>query len=141
MLRCYSSYFFLCVLALATGCSTGRRVEGPLHAPAPVQKSTPLHPSDAAPKLTVGEYSMMVDSEPSGGIVVVNGVPVGRTPQRVTFAGTARGFFRDAVSVKVRFVAADTGHTSQTVEEVLTQLDKIPTGLHFTLSGVSRVSR
>ena len=73
--------------------------------------------------------------------MVVNGLPVGRTPQRVVLNGTSRGFFRDTVSLKVRFVAADTDHTSQTVEELLTPLDKIPAGIHFTLSGATRVAR
>lgn len=83
----------------------------------------------------------MIESEPKGGIVVVNGVPVGRTPQRVVLSGTARGFLRDAVSIKVRFVAADTDHVSQTIEEQLTPLDKIPASIHFTPTGTSRVAR
>jgi len=83
----------------------------------------------------------LVDSDPVGGIVVVNGVPVGRTPQRVVLNGTARGFCRDDVSIKVRFVATDTDHTSQTVEQLLTPLDKIPATVHFTSAGASRVAR
>ena len=83
----------------------------------------------------------MIESEPKGGVVVVNGVPAGRTPQRVVLSGTSRGFLREAVSIKVRFVAADTDHTSQTIEEQLTPLDKIPARIHFTPTGTSRVAR
>jgi hypothetical protein len=84
---------------------------------------------------------VVIESEPTGGIVVVNGVPLGRTPQRVVMSGTSRGFSRDAVSIKVRFVAADTNHTSQTIEEQLTPLDKIPASVRFTPTGVTRVAR
>ena len=73
--------------------------------------------------------------------MVVNGVPVGRTPQRIVLAGTSHGFFREAISIKVRFVAADTDHTSQTVEEPLTPLDKIPASIHFKSDGATRVAR
>ena len=76
-----------------------------------------------------------------GGIVVVDGVPVGRAPQHVVVPGTARGFFRDQVSIKVRFVAADSDHTSQTIEEELTPLDKIPASIRFTAAGAMRVAR
>jgi hypothetical protein len=92
-------------------------------------------------KLAPGDYAVVIESEPTGGIVVVNGVPVGRAPQRVVLTGTTLGFSRDAVSIKVRFVAADTDHTSQTVEEQLTPLDKIPAIIRFTLAGPSRVAR
>ena len=92
-------------------------------------------------KLAPGEFAVLVESEPAGGIVVLNGVPLGRTPQRIVLTGTSRGFIRDAVSIKVRFVAADTDHTSQTVEEQLTPLDKIPARLHFTPTGSNRVAR
>lgn len=103
-----------------------------MRAPAPVK---------SAPSSAVGEFAVLVDSDPVGGIVVLNGVPVGRTPQQLVLNGTARGFCRDDVSIKVRFVAADTEHTSQTVEELLTPLDKIPASLHFTHAGASRVAR
>jgi hypothetical protein len=98
-------------------------------------------PSHAETKLPEGEYSVLIDSEPAGGIVVVNGIPVGKTPQRVVLPGTSRGFFRDQVSLKVRFVAADTDHTSRTVEELMTPLDKIPATVRFTPGGVNRITR
>jgi hypothetical protein len=41
----------------------------------------------------------------------------------------------------MRFVATDTSHTSQTVEEQLTPLDKIPARIRFTPVGATRVMR
>jgi hypothetical protein len=111
-----------------------------LHAPAPAQKSAP-RAAEPEQKLNAGEYAVWVDSDPDGGIVVVNGVPVGRAPQRVVILGSSRGFFRDGVSIKMRFVATDTSHTSQTVEEQLTPLDKIPARIRFTPVGATRVMR
>jgi hypothetical protein len=107
-----------------------------------VQKAAPRSgESGAKPKLAAGDYAVLIDSEPVGGIVVVNGVPAGRTPQRIVISGTAHGFSREGVSIKVRFVAADTDHTSQTIEEQLTPLDKIPASVHFTPAGATRVAR
>jgi hypothetical protein len=111
-----------------------------LRAPAPAQKSAP-HSAESEPKLKAGEYAVWVDSDPDGGIVVVNGVPVGRAPQRVILQGSSRGFFRADVSIKMRFVATDTNHTSQTIEEQLSPLDRIPARIHFTPVGATRVLR
>ena len=106
---------------------------------APVKKV--FCPPEPMPKLKSGEYAVWIDSEPEGGIVVVDGKPVGRTPQRVVLNGTARGFCHEDISIKVRFVAADSDHTSQTVEEILTPLDKIPARVRFTTQGAMRVAR
>lgn len=140
MLHFCPRYFALAVFLFVAACTTPPRSGAPLRAPAPAQKSAP-RPAEPGTKLKAGEYEVWVDSDPAGGTVVVNGVPVGRAPQRVVLAGSSRGFLRDDVSIKVRFVATDTNHTSQTVEEQLTPLDKIPAGLHFTVSGVTRVLR
>ena len=91
--------------------------------------------------LPAGEYTVVVESEPRGATVVVNGIPVGKAPQRVILPGTSRGFFRDPVSLKVRFIATDTTNTSKTVEELLTPLDRIPAVVKFTASGATRVAR
>lgn len=91
--------------------------------------------------LPAGEFAVLVESEPDGGTVVVNGIPVGKAPQRIVLPGTARGFFRDQVSLKVRFIAADASKPSQTVEELLTPLDRIPATVKFTPTGASRVAR
>lgn len=140
MLRCYPRLFIFPALLLAA-CSTAPHGGERLKAPAPPAQKSTTAPSESAPKLPAGEYSVLIESEPTGGIVVVAGVPIGRTPQRVILPGTPRGFFRDQVSIKVRFVATDTDHTSQTVEEVLTPLDKIPASVRFTITGATRVAR
>jgi hypothetical protein len=140
MLRCYTRFSALALLLLVAACSTPPRSDAPLHAPAPAQKSAPL-PAETDAKLKDGEYAVWMDSDPAGGIVVVNGLPVGRAPQRIVVNGSSRGFFRDDVSIKMRFVATDTNHTSQTVEEQLTPLDKIPARIHFTPAGATRVMR
>jgi len=142
MLRRCSLLSLFSVFLFVAACSTPRRIESPLRAPSPVQKSAPSpNKTGIKPKLAVGDFAVLIESEPSGGIVVVNGVPMGRTPQSVVVSGNARGFVRDAISIKVRFVAADTDHTSQTVEEQLTPLDKIPASVHFAPTGATRVAR
>lgn len=135
----------LFVLGFA-GCATNPHSTGP----AKSVPSTQPGPAPAQPSSTVttvntpfppGEYAVLVESVPDGGIVVVNGIPVGKAPQRILLPGTPHGFFRDQVSLKVRFIAMDTAHPSQTVEELLTPLDKIPAGVKFTPAGATRVGR
>ena len=98
-------------------------------------------PASAQPALPVGEYPVLIESEPLGATVVVNNIPIGKTPQRVVLPGTPRGFFRDQVSLKVRFVAADATQSSSTIEELMTPLDRIPAVVKFTPAGANRVSR
>jgi hypothetical protein len=135
------------LLVIVSGCSTAKRAPMTDAAPAAgTQGQKALIKSDpplatAAPSLPAGEYTLRVDSEPIGALVVVNGIPIGKTPQRVILPGTPRGFCREQVSLKVRFIAADAGQMSQTVEELLTPLDKIPAAVNFTPSGTSRVPR
>lgn len=141
MLCSFSRLFIFSALLLLAACSTAPKGGERLKAPAPPSQKSTTAPSESALKLPAGEYSVLIESEPAGGIVVVGGVPLGRAPQRVVLPGTARGFFRDQVSIKVRFVATDTEHTSQTIEEVLTPLDKIPARVRFTVTGTIRVAR
>jgi len=93
MLRCCPRLLILSVLLLFAACSTARQGAAPLRAPAPAQKSTPS-PSESGAKLPApaDKYTVLVDSAPTGGIVVVNGVPVGRTPQSVSFLALRVGF-------------------------------------------------
>lgn len=140
MLRQIIRFSALSLGLFVAACSTVPRQQ-PLKAPAPPSQKSTTAPSETNRRLSAGEYALMVESEPTGGIVVVDGVPVGRTPQRVVLTGTSHGFFRDQVSIKVRFVATDSDHTSQTVEEILTPLDKIPASVHFTPNGATRVVR
>ena len=83
-------------------------------------------PKTAGPALKPGEYALMVESEPDGATVVVNGKPCGKTPCRVVLQANRRGFLREQVSIKVRFIATNEAQSSQTVEDVLTTLDKVP---------------
>lgn len=117
----------LLLLALA-GCTT--RPVAPVPAgPAgsPVAKPVPAN-----------FYPVWIESEPSGATVVVDGVPQGRTPLRVAIPGSARGFFRTETSIRVRFVAADAGQVSATIEERFAPTDRIPTRLDYTPLGVRR---
>lgn len=104
----------------------------------PVTSTPTLKPKSTLP---AGEYAILVESVPDGATVVVNGIPVGKAPQRILLPGTQRGFFRDQVSLKVRFIGSDADHPSQTVEELLTPLDRIPAGVRFTPSGATRLPR
>lgn len=110
----------------------------------PKETPAPVSPASVEVKmgsLPAGEYAILVESLPAGGTVVVNGIPVGRAPQRIVLPGSSHGFFRDDVSLKVRFIAQDATRTSQTVEELLTPLDRIPAVVRFTPSGATRVAR
>lgn len=87
------------------------------------------------------DYEMRVESDPSGSQVVIDGVPLAKTPCRVLMSGSPSGFFLDTHSVKVRFIALDDQHESQTVEEAFSKHDKIPTKLRFTAEGATRTLR
>lgn len=113
-------------------------IEAPKESLAPVSAASADVRLGALP---LGEFAILVESVPSGGTVVVNGIPVGRAPQRIVLPGSTHGFFRDDVSLKVRFIAQDATRTSQTVEELLTPLDRIPAVVRFTPSGATRVAR
>ena len=112
--------------------------------PVPVahKKPAPTKPRVAAPEtgtLKAGEVALMVESEPSGATVVVNGKPCGKTPCRVVVRANRRGFLREQVSIKVRFIATTSAQSSRTVEDVLTTLDKVPAAIRFTVEGPTRV--
>jgi hypothetical protein len=118
--------------------------------PSPVQGG-PVEPgperSEAeAPKLTgeteasvQGVKVVLIESSPSGATVVVNGVPVGKTPFSNTEAATSRGFFRGETVVRVRFIAADSRETSATVDEVFAPTDRIPARVVYSPEGARRI--
>jgi hypothetical protein len=85
-----------------------------------------------------GRAWVWVDSEPTGAMVVVDGVPVGRTPRRVEMDVTPQGFARQGVTIRVRFVAETVQQTSVTTELVLTPLDRVPSRVDFTRERVVR---
>jgi hypothetical protein len=96
---------------------------------------------DASDVLGPGEFKVKVESEPTGATVVMNGKPCGRTPCAVIVQANARGFLRELVTIKVRFVATSEAEESQTVEDVLTTFDKVPAEIRFTTAGARRVLR
>jgi hypothetical protein len=109
-----------------------RKIPGP---------SKPRPTTPTVPALKEGEYALMVESEPPGATVVVNGKPCGKTPCRVVVQANGRGFLKEQVSIKVRFIAANEAQSSRTVEDVLTTLDKVPTEIRFTTAGATRLVR
>jgi hypothetical protein len=131
--------------------SAGKAVPAAPSAPAPrveavdakknQRKPGEPNPPTASPTLHEGEFALLVESEPSGALLVVNGRPSGKTPGRVVLGGNPRGFLRETVSIKVRFIAPDQTQDSRTIEEVLTPLDKVPAALRFTPDGAQRMMR
>ncbi len=105
--------------------------------PNPGRDTTPASPATQQP--VAGSYVVQVESEPGGATVVVDGVPVGRTPCAITLAGTDGGFFRNTVSVRVRFIAEDPAFASATVEEAFALTDRIPARIVFTPAGAKRI--
>jgi hypothetical protein len=81
---------------------------------------------------------MTIDSEPSGATIVVNGIPIGRTPLQLKVKTTLQGFFRDYMTVKARFLATSSDETSVTVEDDCTPREKIPDKIVFTPQGARR---
>lgn len=126
------------------GCATKPSPPSPSVRPAnrpPIEAPPPLATAPQKSVLPADEYSVLVESVPEGATIVVNGIPVGKAPRRILLPGTSRGFFRDQNSLKVRFIGSDAAHPSQTVEELLTPLDRIPATVRFTPSGATRLPR
>jgi len=116
-----------------------------LQTPVPGRPAEPTSKSES-PALTddlavaaPGEKVIVIESLPSGATVVVDGVPVGRTPFSVRVAGTPRGFFRAQTIIRVRFIAADARETSATVDEVFAPTDRIPSRVVFSPEGARRI--
>jgi hypothetical protein len=103
--------------------------------PAPTSVAHPPASTLAPPK---DEFVMAIDSEPSGAIIVVNGIPIGKAPLHLRVKNTLQGFFRDYMTVKARFLATSSEETSITVEDDCTPREKIPGKITFTPQGVQR---
>jgi len=86
-----------------------------------------------------GSYYLWVESKPTGATVVLEGIPQGRTPLRLTVPGTRQGFFRSDLSIAVRFIATDAAHLSATSTEQFSATDRIPVRLIFTPADVQRI--
>jgi hypothetical protein len=108
--------------------------------PAPPPQPLPVPPAAAAsaPAAPKNEYVMAIDSEPSGAVIVVNGIPIGKAPLRLKVKTTLQGFFRDYMTVKARFLATSSEETSVTVEDDCTPREKIPGKIIFTPQGPRR---
>jgi hypothetical protein len=113
--------------------------------PVPPPKPPPTPPSAASPPAVVSipvpskdEFVMSVDSEPSGAVIVVNGIPIGKAPLQLKVKTTLQGFFRDYMTVKARFLATSEDETSITVEEDCTPLERIPGEIIFMPEGAQR---
>ena len=75
--------------------------------------------------------TITVTSEPAHGMVVVNRQPIGLAPQAVEIESTPAGFFREPISIGVRFVSKDVGDASITEVTDFSVLDRVPARLEF----------
>lgn len=75
--------------------------------------------------------TILVTSEPAYGMVVVNRVPVGVAPQRIKLPATAAGFFREPVTIAVRFVSREVDEASISEAQDFNTLDRVPVRLEF----------
>src|SRR5512135_1722155 len=62
--------------------------------PTPVSPAPTPPPEMPPPTAAAGEMTMLVDSLPSGAVIVVDGRPVGKAPLRLGVPATPLGFFR-----------------------------------------------
>jgi hypothetical protein len=74
-------------------------------------------------------------------MIVVDGRPVGRTPFELEVDTANNGFFKQALSIRARFVASDTVVESFSVDEELGPLERVPLALVFSRDGVQRILR
>ena len=121
----------------------------PTEAPAPAAPALPppaatpatLLPAPAPPPVAGAPATrqvMLVESVPTGAIIVVDGRPVGKTPVRLDVPTTPLGFFRNDLEVRARFVARDETEVSRTATEEFNPRERVPTVLRFTPDGVQR---
>lgn len=125
--------------AIAADVPAPTRVVPPVRvAPTPAPVPTPPPVAEPPEVVPEGEISVLVESEPPGATIVVNGIPVGKAPKKVMLPITPQGFVRETVSIKARFVAETSAQQSSTIEFELTPLDRMPSGLVFTPERVVR---
>jgi len=84
---------------------------------------------------------MLVESEPAGATIVVDGRPVGKAPLHLGVPATALGFFRDYVEIRARFIAENESEESHTATEEFSPREKVPAVLRFTPAGAQRTVR
>jgi hypothetical protein len=89
----------------------------------------------------VDQATMLVESEPAGATIVVDGRPVGKAPLHLGVPATALGFFRDYVEIRARFIAENESEESHTATEEFSPREKVPAVLRFTPAGAQRTVR
>ena len=108
-------------------------------------KTPPTVPTAATPAVgslaVVTHLTMLVESEPAGATVVVDGRPMGKTPLHLDVPATTLGFFRDYVEIRARFIADNKAEVSRTATEEFSPREKVPAVLHFTPAGARRTVR
>ena len=82
---------------------------------------------------------MLVESEPAGAVIVVDGRPVGKAPLRLDVPVTPQGFFRADMEIRARFVARDATELSRTAVEEFNPRERVPAVLRFTPDGAQRL--
>jgi PEGA domain len=127
-------------LLVFAGCATGRR---PLSSALvlPVVRLPVTPPITPSGRASIPEQMMLVESVPSGAIIVVDGRPVGKAPLRLAVPATAQGFFLNDIEIRARFVATDATGVSRTAVEEFTLREKVPAALHFTPEGAQRTAQ
>jgi hypothetical protein len=84
---------------------------------------------------------MVIESEPAGATIVVDGRPVGKAPLQLSVPATVLGFFRDYMEIRARFVAESETEVSRTATEEFSPREKVPAVLQFTPAGTQRTVR
>jgi hypothetical protein len=99
----------------------------------------PTHSAERAP--VIGQVTMLVESEPAGATIVVNGRPMGKAPLHLGVPATSMGFFREYLEIRARFIAENESEVSRTATEEFSPREKVPAVLHFTPDGAQRTVR
>lgn len=116
-------------------------------APAVAVPPTVSQPVPAPGVVTVGSESMstrlmmLLESEPAGATIVVDGRPVGKTPLQLSVPATPLGFFNGYLEIRARFIADSESEVSRTVTEEFSPREKVPAVLRFTPADSRRTVR
>ncbi len=153
--------FWAAVLLMVPGCATVKppppkvpvvvlpaAPAAPAPAPAPPPRPAaetipaPVSPAPAPPvagEVPATRQIMLVESEPAGAVIVVDGRPVGKAPLRLDVPITPQGFFRADMEIRARFVARDATEVSRTAVEEFNPRERVPAVLRFTPDGAQRL--
>jgi hypothetical protein len=89
----------------------------------------------------IEQLTLLIESEPVGATIVVDGRPVGKAPMRLSVPATVLGFFRDYMEIRARFIAESEADASRTATEEFSPREKVPAVLQFTPAGAQRTVR